>query len=582
MAEEIPSTISVTINNKVHEIPAPDDEEKYLEKLVFGDSDGFNNNLKNIDNLYSNDLEEEESNGFNYSDSDDNDEFLNSLGNKQEYGFDEIDNENDKSDEDADDDMEKLNDDQLFFNDSDAMDVDVDLNSDDSESDNESVSSFSDAWSDSDDENLAIDVTSVDRLKKLRNTEDERFITGSDYISRLKKQYNSTFKIPEWASHKYEEEIQENDDDDDNKNSNTPLFDKVGSSKRSVISSSSNPLIDFLAANQTYNITNASSKLLNPDHLNIDRLIDANIKKISKSGIQSLSFHPLQPLLLTGGYDRTLRIYHVDGKTNNLITSLHLRQSPVQTCSFNVDEDGTTSILSGGRRKYMYKWNIDLSIIEKITRMYGNENRQKSFEYFKLSGNGKFLAIKGNNSLINLLSIKTGQWLNNFKIEGHLVDFEFFNNDDSIMAINTTGEVFEFDLKNGKILNRWNDSNNFGITILKMSKNGKFLAVGSNNGIVNIYDRFNNNKLIKAIDNLTTSISSLEFSHDSQVLCIASRAKRDSLKLVHLPSCTVFKNWPTNMTPLGKVTAVAFSPNGGFLATGNEQGRVRLWRLLDL
>ena len=32
---------------------------------------------------------------------------------------------------------------------------------------------------------------------------------------------------------------------------------------------------------------------------------------------------------------------------------------------------------------------------------------------------------------------------------------------------------------------------------------------------------------------------------------LASQAK-DQLKLVHLPSCTVFSNWPTERTPLGK------------------------------
>lgn len=586
-AEEDPKLVTVMVSNKPVEVPAPDEEELYLEKLVFGDADGFANNLKNVDNLYLDEDDEDtngnDSNPFNYSDSEP-DEFLDTLANKQEYGFDEIDNE---SDEEKDQEqMDKLDDDELFFNDSEAdsdrMDIDNEKSDDEENSETED-SSDEDLWEDSDDERLVVDVTSIDRLKKLRQSEDERFIPGLDYIKRLKMQYKSIYEVPEWATHEYEDDKKndEKSDDEENDGNSKGLFDDVKGSKSQVILASSNPLMDFLAQNQTYNITNAKSKLLNPEHLNIDRLVDANISKLSKSSIQSMSFHPTQPLLLTGGFDRTLRVYHVDGKNNNLITSLHLRQSPVQTCLFLKDPDsGLTTILSGGRRKYMFKWCIDLGMIEKITRMYGNEIRQRSFEHFKASRDGRFIALAGNGGWVNILSVSTAQWVHGFKVEGTLMDFEFTN--DRLIVINQAGEIWEFNMSNYNIVTRWTDVTGIGITRIRVSPNGRFLAVGSNTGFVNVYDRLKDNRLLRSIDNLTTTISSLEFSHDSQVLCIASRAKRDALRLVHLPSCNVFKNWPTSVTPLGKVTSVAFAPSGGFLATGNEQGKVRLWKLLDL
>lgn len=50
--------------------------------------------------------------------------------------------------------------------------------------------------------------------------------------------------------------------------------------------------------------------------------------------------------------------------------------------------------------------------------------------------------------------------------------------------------------------------------------------------------------------------------------------------LVHLPSCTVYKNWPTSKTPLGKVTAVAWAgKETGMVAIGNEAGNVRLFEI---
>ncbi|KAL6753672.1 WD40-repeat-containing domain protein [Haematococcus lacustris] len=79
--------------------------------------------------------------------------------------------------------------------------------------------------------------------------------------------------------------------------------------------------------------------------------------------------------------------------------------------------------------------------------------------------------------------------------------------------------------------------------------------------------------------NLTTTVDSLTFSPDGQVMAMASRMKRDAMRLVHLPSATVFSNWPTSRSPLHYVHSVAFSPNGGFLAVGNARGKVLLYRL---
>ncbi len=64
-----------------------------------------------------------------------------------------------------------------------------------------------------------------------------------------------------------------------------------------------------------------------------------------------------------------------------------------------------------------------------------------------------------------------------------------------------------------------------------------------------------------------------------QVLVMASRLKKDALRLVHLPSATVFSNWPTSRTPLHYVHSAGFSPGGAFLAIGNARGTAMLYRL---
>ena len=79
--------------------------------------------------------------------------------------------------------------------------------------------------------------------------------------------------------------------------------------------------------------------------------------------------------------------------------------------------------------------------------------------------------------------------------------------------------------------------------------------------------------------NLTTPIDDLRFNSDASLLLMSSRRKKDSLKLVHTATGTVFANWPTSSTPLHYVTSLDFSPNSGYMAIGNDRGRVLLYRL---
>ena len=130
----------------------------------------------------------------------------------------------------------------------------------------------------------------------------------------------------------------------------------------------------------------------------------------------------------------------------------------------------------------------------------------------------------------------------------------------------------------------------------------RWIAIGSSSGIVNIYDRRTPEfakilhpddsvsdgvkqsssarpKPKRTLDQLTTPISQLVFSADGQMLVMASRWKKNALRLVHLQSCTIYRNWPTDKTPLGRVSAVAVSGNGEYLAVGSESGRVGLWEV---
>jgi hypothetical protein len=64
---------------------------------------------------------------------------------------------------------------------------------------------------------------------------------------------------------------------------------------------------------------------------------------------------------------------------------------------------------------------------------------------------------------------------------------------------------------------------------------------------------------VKDVMNLTTKVSSMSLHPSGQLLAIGSDQKKDQLRMVHLPSCSVSGNWPTSRTPLGRVRCVDFS-----------------------
>jgi U3 small nucleolar RNA-associated protein 18 len=169
--------------------------------------------------------------------------------------------------------------------------------------------------------------------------------------------------------------------------------------------------------------------------------------------------------------------------------------------------------------------------------------------------------------------------------------------------------LYTWDLRTQRCLQQQRDAGVVSCTALALSRDSAYLATGDTMGVVNIYSRpagllapltppaqggdssdaaagsglFGAAPAtpapLRSLMNLTTSVDSLAFSHDSQLLLMGSRLKREALRLVHLPSASVFANWPTTRSPLQYVHCAAFSPHSGFLGVGNAKGRVLLYRL---
>ncbi|KAI5846468.1 WD40-repeat-containing domain protein [Morchella snyderi] len=546
--------------------PLPkNDAELELEKLVFGDLSGFQQNLREnagaLEKYYS-------------SDDDEGEHVVE--GGAEEGGPGE--------------DLAALADDELFFtdaglvpgagtiaargeNEEGAEAVEVDAEGGEATA----------AWVDSDDERLTISLASVNQRRKLRETEADDFVNGHEYSRRLRRQFERIYPIPDWARPPSPEHKRRRRDSSSSSSGSDMEIDDQNTALTAP------PLSDFLQSTHNWTRPAASGKL-KPEILNIARLTDANHSGGSQSGVNALHFHPSHPLVLSSGFDSTLRLHHIDGKVNPPATSLHIRRTPINSAWFHPDGK---RVFASGRRRYFHVWDLESGAVEKVTRVYGHQEEQKSMERFKLSPDGRFMAILGSKGRVNILDAKTLQWVALAAVEGRIQDVSWHHDGSTLTIANKGGELWEYDITARAFTARWRDEGGFATTVVA-NGGSRWVAVGSQSGIVNIYDRklsFGGNavgavgtpeepKPMRAMEQLVTAISVLEFSPDAQVLCMASRGKKDALRMIHLPSCTVYKNWPTSKTPLGKVTTVAFAgKETGMVAIGNEAGNVRLFEI---
>ena len=480
-------------------------------------------------------------------------------------------------------------------------------------------------WYDSDDDRLTVSLASNTRLRKLRDTEDDDVVTGREYIRRLRRQYERLHPTPEWVTYARKKRRTSNGAQRSGSDSDSDVSMDDEDSVPSV-----KPLSELLRSAgsliRTDSSTSGKHRKLRPEVIDIQRTKD--VVTSSPSSIDTLQFHPHFPLLLTAGPSSTVSLYHISPQPPNpnpLLTSLHLTKTPLRTASFctlslsstNDSESDQTRIFLSSRRRYFHSWSLSAGTITRVSRALTTfRHEQRTTESFKLSLCGRYMGLisssrKGGGS-INILSTDSMQWICSCRIDsaGGIADFDWWCDGDGFAVAGKNGEVSEYSIADKRVVARWYDEGAVGTTVITVGGDGantRWVAVGSSSGIVNVYDRRSpafsailsdkptsktttkaastpqpsTNRPIptKTLSHLTTPISHLVFSPDGQMLVISSRWKKNALRLVHLPSCTVYRNWPTDKTPLGRVSSVAVSRGGGWLAVGNEGGKVRLWEI---
>ncbi|WJX17328.1 hypothetical protein P8452_07258 [Trifolium repens] len=435
----------------------------------------------------------------------------------------------------------------------------------DGSSDNDDALQRKPVWVDEEEEKVTVNIASVNRLRKLRKEEDEKLISGSEYVARLRAQHVKLNRGTDWAQLDSGSKMDESSDDELTDDEN-----------KAVVSRAYEDMGDILRTNEDL-VVKSRSKLL-PGHIEYSRLVDANIQDPSNSVINSVQFHRNGQLLLAGGLDRKLRFFQIDGKRNTKLESIFLEDCPIRKASFL--PDGSQVIISG-RRKFFYSLDLVKASVDKIGPLLGRE--EKSLEVFEVSPDSQMIAFVGNEGYILLVSTKSKQLVGTLKMNGSVRSLAFTEDGQRLLSAGGDGHVYHWDLRTRTCMHKGVDEGCLNGTALCTSPVGTHFAAGSESGIVNIYNSEEflggKRKPVKTIDNLSTRVDFMKFNHDSQILAICSSMKKRSLKLIHIPSYTVFSNWPHPYSSLQFPRCIDFSPRGGYMAVGNSSGKVLLYKL---
>ncbi|KAK1285613.1 hypothetical protein QJS10_CPB20g01373 [Acorus calamus] len=407
-------------------------------------------------------------------------------------------------------------------------------------------------WVDDEEETAEVDILNgANRLRKLRREEDEKVISAADYVSRLRAQHVKLNPGTDWA--------------------------RIGSGDRGASDGDDDDEEDELLRSNGEAVVRGGQRLL-PGLLEYSKLVDANSEEPSRGPVNSVQFHRNAQLLLTAGRDGRMKFFQIDGKRNPKIQSVFVEDCPVRKASFLPDG---SQVIMGGRRKYFYSLDLVKGAIDKVGPLMGRE--EKSLESFEVSPDSKTIAFIGNEGYILLVCPRYKKLIGTVKMNGTARSLAFADDGRLLMSSGGDGHVYTWDLRKRECLHKGIDEGCLTGSALCTSVDSTLFAAGSSTGIVNVYNREEfiggKRKPVKTIENLTTKIDYMKFNHDNQILAIGSTMQKNSLKLVHLPSYNVFSNWPAPRSTLGRPQCMDFSPNSGFMAVGNSEGKVLLYKL---
>ena len=329
----------------------------------------------------------------------------------------------------------------------------------------------------------------------------------------------------------------------------------------------------------------SASAVLEPGLLKVQQLSNLNSESRSDAPVNSFEFSTQSLLALTAGTDKTLRLFQVGEKKCSKIHSLFFPDLPIKKACF---VPRSNEILCLGIRRKFYLYDMEGDATTRIP--YLNLQQEERWADVVCSPDGQKAAFCGGSSGNVVLYSTRSQQVAHVLKQGMSATHASWSEPDGnrLWTSGPDGFVFEWDVRNTRnCLARFRDQGSIGTCSMRTSPDGQWQAIGDKSGMVNIYNvsqhaqDLNSPTPVKSLGNLVTAVSMLSWSGDSQMLAMGSSKMPHAFRVAHVPSFTVFKNWPLESAGINVCSSVSFSPNSGYLGIGNRTGEALLYRMLS-
>lgn len=440
-------------------------------------------------------------------------------------------------------------------------------------------------------EAATVNLKAVPRRRKLRKSVRESEIGHAEYERRVREYYakeGSRVAAGTWAEVKPEGDGTSSSSDGEEGPNPVPVRGGDVEDKVSRLLRSTGRIMSAKAEAARGRME------LGPNVIDIRRVGDANKQDPNRAVVQAVEFHPSGRMVLTAGLDKTMRLFQVDGKRNAKMQGVFLEDLPLHSAHFAA---GGNEVLMMGRRPFFYQLDLGSGVTSRVETFALGRNPVKSLENCAISPDGsRFAAVCGNGRVV-LAVTKSKQQTGVLRMNAACGAASFSAaNENHIYTTGRGGVIQLWDIRRHRCVDAHLDEGSLATTAFASSPS--HYASGSSVGVVNVYQNSamrssqDASEIVenashelrretpqRAVLNLSTGISALTFNSDGKLLAFASRALKNAVRLLHVPSMTVYSNWPTQNVNMRRVSCLAFSPSGGFLAAGNDKGEALLFRI---
>ncbi|XP_037088257.1 U3 small nucleolar RNA-associated protein 18 homolog isoform X2 [Pollicipes pollicipes] len=408
------------------------------------------------------------------------------------------------------------------------------------------------AWTDEDDEQLTVaEVAATFARDPGRRAAAP---TGALYRAALEQRFAAVVGAPDWARLDRKRRRDSDDDEADD------LLTKTGR---------------LLAADGAARLTKGT--LLTKRCADLTAAAPDRPRTVS-----ALEFHPRSQVALVGGGGRaTLSLVQVDGAENPLVQAVPLDGFRVQCAHFT--RDGQQLVAGSERSGHLLCYDMMVGRTQRVEA--GRRLGMRAVPRLTVSPDGRWLAVPDARAgAVHLLAARAKEWVGSLQASGRVTALAFTPDGTRLFTHSDEGHVYEWDVAARACVHRFVDQGCLAGSALACAPDGRLLACGSASGVVNVYEtaaarRLQHPPPAKVLDHLTTGCDQLRFNHTAELLAMTSAQKEHAVKLVHVPSMTVFSNFPGWSTAVHEPHCLDFSLHSGYMAVGNNKARALLFRL---